>query len=470
MLEILALLRRLLIFLYTITKLTAALTCYHKYFMSSSRLSFFEINWTLTYKSNDQMWLSDSINWGGIVNTATSDWTLASFIFQSSFVNQYQIFDNIAKFSYLDSIIVSTNLKNTSSQSLYNFLVSDSIIQTNTFFLPLPSIFQSEYQDTLSIALIIAPELANVINDYTSVYFLTNVFSSTPAAVFDAFANNINYFRNDEVLYLLMFSLYAWTLTVLICATISLKWQLSFNAHAVRVFYYIFSISRETRLQLEAVLQTFVFFTLYWIIVIMSFDDDREEFIELLDTVFFYIFSFIVFYLCYKYSIHYFAFLDSSEGKGRSVSFITKQFFKDFLNTFSLFLRFYILLFRINVYDTLDDFFDSYYIFVGDFDDDEYLNELFLSLHGTLLFTFDNQDDHSFLLEDENGFSNDFFYTYFVMWGKLFYFIFFMVEEAARLSLAFYICYLIIFEVHSVNCSYREDNFISTKKLNSILN
>jgi len=178
--------------------------------MSSSRLSFFEINWTLTYKSNDQMWLSDSINWGGIVNTATSDWTLASFIFQSSFVNQYQIFDNIAKFSYLDSIIVSTNLKNTSSQSLYNFLVSDSIIQTNTFFLPLPSIFQSEYQDTLSIALIIAPELANVINDYTSVYFLTNVFSSTPAAVFDAFANNINYFRNDEVLYLLMFSLYAW--------------------------------------------------------------------------------------------------------------------------------------------------------------------------------------------------------------------------------------------------------------------
>jgi hypothetical protein len=69
----------------------------------------------------------------------------------------------------------------------------------------------------------------------------------------------------------------------------------------------------------------------------------------------------------------------------------------------------------MNVYDNLDDFFDSYYIFVGDFDDDEYLNELFLSIHGTILFTLYNNDDRSFLLEDENDFSNDFFYTYFVL-------------------------------------------------------
>ena len=65
-----------------------------------------------------------------------------------------------------------------------------------------------------------------------------------------------------------------------------------------------------------------------------------------------------------------------------------------------------------------------------------------------------------------NDFSNDLFYTYFVVWGKLFYFIFLILEEAARLGLAFYICYLIIFEVHAVNCSYKEDNFIASKKLN----
>jgi hypothetical protein len=56
------------------------------------------------------------------------------------------------------------------------------------------------------------------------------------------------------------------------------------------------------------------------------------------------------------------------------------------------------------------------------------------------------------------------FYTYFVLWGKLYLFVFFIAELAARLGLAFYIFYLIIFEVHSVNCSYREDNFMNTKK------
>jgi len=148
---------------------------------------------------------------------------------------------------------------------------------------------------------------------------------------------------------------------------------------------------------------------------IMAFDDDQEEVIEFLDTSFFNFFTLIIVYLCYKHSIHYFAFLEASVVEGRTVGFIAKQVFRDFLNTFSLMLRFFTLLFRMNVYDNLDDFFDSYYIFVGDFDDDEYLNELFLSVHGTMLFTLDNNDDRSFLLEDENDFTGDFFYTYFVI-------------------------------------------------------
>jgi hypothetical protein len=33
------------------------------------------------------------------------------------------------------------------------------------------------------------------------------------------------------------------------------------------------------------------------------------------------------------------------------------------------------------------------------------------------------------------------------------------LEEILRLSLAFYICYLIVFEVHAVNASYIEDTY-----------
>ena len=71
------------------------------------------------------------------------------------------------------------------------------------------------------------------------------------------------------------------------------------------------------------------------------------------------------------------------------------------------------------MYDLIDDILDSYYILIIDFDDDEYLNELFFSLHGTLFFTNDNQDDRSFLFEDENTFSNDLYYLYFIVWGKI---------------------------------------------------
>jgi len=148
--------------------------------------------------------------------------------------------------------------------------------------------------------------------------------------------------------------------------------------------------------------------------LIATFDDDREELIEIFDTGFFYFFCILILFLLYRYSIHYFAFLEASVTEGRNVSYITKQFFRDFINTFALFLRFFILLFRLNVYDTLDDFYDSYYIFVGDFDDDEYFNEMFFSMYPLLFFDFDNNDDRVLTLEDESEFMLDLFYIYFI--------------------------------------------------------
>ena len=149
--------------------------------------------------------------------------------------------------------------------------------------------------------------------------------------------------------------------------------------------------------------------------VIMAFDDDQEEVIEFIDTAFFNFLTIIIVFLCYRFSVHYFSFLEGSIAEGRSVVYIAAQFSKDFLSTFSIMLRFYVLVFRINIYDIFDDILDSYYVFIIDFDDDEYFNELFLSIHGTLFFTNDNHDDRSFLFEDENSFMSDFFYLYFLV-------------------------------------------------------
>jgi hypothetical protein len=86
----------------------------------------------------------------------------------------------------------------------------------------------------------------------------------------------------------------------------------------MRFYYFFYSISKETRIQFEAVTQTMVFFLIYWGMVIMAFDDDQEEVIEFIDTSFFNFLTIIILFLCYKFSIHYFAFLDCSVAEGRS--------------------------------------------------------------------------------------------------------------------------------------------------------
>jgi hypothetical protein len=197
--------------------------------------------------------------------------------------------------------------------------------------------------------------------------------------------------------------------------------------------------------------------------VLMAFDDDQEEVIEFIDTFFFNFITIIVVFMLYRYSIHYFAFLEASVDEGKAVNYVV-QTAKDSINSLSIVLRFYLLAIRINIYDFLDDVMDSYYCLLIDFDDDEYFSELLLSIHGTLFFTNDNHDDRSFLLEDENGFMGDLFYLYFLIFGKIVLFLVFMIEEAGKLFLGFFISFLIIFEMHSVNCSYREDLYINTKK------
>jgi hypothetical protein len=188
--------------------------------------------------------------------------------------------------------------------------------------------------------------------------------------------------------------------------------------------------------------------------MLIIFDTDKEEFIESFNLSLFYFFLSIILFFLIKYSYHYFSFLEASVVEGRSVLFISKQFVRDVSNTLALFLRFFLLLFRLNIYDSLDDFYDSYYIFVGDFDEDD-----------NLMYTQDNNSDKVFMLEEEHVFFLDFFYIYFLIWGKLFFFLFLLVEEVLRVSLAIYIIYLIVLDVHAVNASYTEDLYLIKKRL-----
>jgi hypothetical protein len=57
--------------------------------------------------------------------------------------------------------------------------------------------------------------------------------------------------------------------------------------------------------------------------------------------------------------------------------------------------------------------------------------------------------------------------TYFIICGYYLTIIFFILEAAGRALLAFFIVYLIIFEMQSINRSYTEDSFINNERSNS---
>jgi len=180
-------------------------------------------------------------------------------------------------------------------------------------------------------------------------------------------------------------------------------------------------MSLETRFQLEAALQTFFFVFMYASMMIATFDDDQEELLEFFNCMVYYFFLLTLVYYFYKYSTHYFSFLEAAKNTSKSTSPFAQSLF-DGLNIIGFTLRFLVLMIRLNIYDGIDDALDSYYIFMADFEEEEYFSDSFFSLFSTMSFDTDVNDDRSFLFEDEMDFTTDLFTVYFIVWGKFAYF------------------------------------------------
>ena len=429
-----------------------------------------EYSWIESFIDNDFIFLEGSINWEDAFRVALYDVTLYSILATPFFNWNFFFLDSQVKLSFIDIIFFFESDSDHFSRELYDLFIWDIAQNFFSKYLPSQFLFYTDYQDHVSLLLNYSPELIIILDSYITKYILSKFFEYTPSVVYDLFNDSVVSALSEFLDYFALFLVFS-AMAVVLLSTFNInKWSNANDSYWARFFYYSYSLTKETRLQFEAMLQTLFFFIFYWSMLISTFDDDQEEVIELFDSIFFIFFCGLVSFLIFKYSQHYFAFLETSVSEGKSVSFIAKQLFRDFINTFALMLRFFILLFRLNIYDTLDDFYDSYYIFVGDFDDDEYFSEIFVSFTSFYFYDLDNKDDRSFSLEDETDFVLDFFYLYFICWAKLYLFIFFILEEILRIGLAFYICYLIIFEVHAVNCSYLEDNYFLTKRQKENIN
>ena len=238
--------------------------------------------------------------------------------------------------------------------------------------------------------------------------------SAVPSAVFDVFQDHTTTSLLEFVEYLTLF--YAFIVVALFIVSSLRLLVLGYvsETYVVRAYAYLTSISTEVRFSLEAGIQSFFFVFLYSSMMIMTFDDDQEELLEFFNSMCFYFFLFTLVYYLFKYSFHYFSYLESPKGDSRTYS-PTSQFILDSLNFTAFTLRFVVLMVRLNIYDGIDDILDSYYIFMADFEEEEYFSDTFFSLFSTMSFDTDVNDDRSFLFEDESDITSDLFMLYFVV-------------------------------------------------------
>ena len=172
--------------------------------------NYTESNWVQTYKYTDQTWLVDSLNWEKISNIALSDYSLVSFLYNSSFINQHFIIDYISKISFLDVILIGTNVWSLSVTSLYIAFIKDLYLSFNIQYMSILPFFFSSYQDIFGVILLFSPELIISFNDYFYVYYFNSSIFFNVSTCFDSYVNNLNYNFNENLTAFFMFFFFSW--------------------------------------------------------------------------------------------------------------------------------------------------------------------------------------------------------------------------------------------------------------------
>jgi len=171
--------------------------------------------------------------------------------------------DSITKSSNLDTLLIQTSLPSSSPSLLYyaSFYDQASLVSYSGFCTN--KLLLSDYQDPSNTLLNVAPELTNLLLDYSSLYLFMASVNGSAAAVFDLYLNNLNFFFGEGCVFFSLYFLYIFFIVYIFTAPLVLSWHTFYGAHFLRFFLYFFSLSKETRIQFEAVTQTMIFFIVY---------------------------------------------------------------------------------------------------------------------------------------------------------------------------------------------------------------
>jgi len=416
--------------------------------------------WLNPYVSSNKFWVEDVLSWDESFNLALSDYTLFSLLTLPFFTNSYIYLESFSKLSFLDVITIAESSETLESQEFYNAVIWDLCETIQLLFYSSQFIYYTNYQDFSVLMLYHSPELVIPFLEFITTYTNSGVFKSVLAAGSTIFSDSIILGTGKVLNFILLLCFYVWFTFIFFYICRLTRWGNALESYFTRLSLYFYSMSKDNRLQFESMLLTFALFTILFMFNIVTFKNVLEASTEQLTLWLFYTFLGVYAFFLYKNSVHYFSFLEASITNRRVSSFFI-QFQKDAANSVVLWLRFLALLVRLNIYDTLDDVLDSNYIFACDFQDETYTSDLWVRFYNIVVYsTYCDVCLNDFRTYETN-YVFDFFAIYFIICAKLLSFIFFALEGAGRVLLAFFILYLVIFEMQSVNRSYSEDSYIA---------
>lgn len=218
----------------------------------------------------------------------------------------------------------------------------------------------------------------------------------------------------------------------------------------IKIIYIIYFLSNILRIS-KKIWVLFYIFIMYYIINLFVYNEFNIEYINLFSLHVVTIFLLIITYFLYKYNTFILLFFELSITLGKSYTYIFKQYLRDILNILAYTLRLILLFIRLNIYDGLDDFFDSYYIFIGDFNAYDYLEIIYIYNYNQLYIHYDNVYDQSLLKYEETEFYLNLIYIYSIILLKFLLFLILLLEGGFRLILASYIFILVVLEINNFN-------------------
>ena len=335
-----------------------------------------EHSWFAQYTDNPHFWVEDVLSWDDSLNLAISDQSIITILLSAVFSKAYVLTDSFSKLSLLDILITNDSIFALESQEFYTAVFSDLFEPVRSVFFPFQYMFYTDSQTAFSIILQHSPEILLAISDFLLTYINPSVLTFVTAVASVLFGDFTSTLILNSANFLILFCFFIWFSFFFFLVLRLSGWNNTLESYTTRLVLYFYSLSRENRLQFESAVLTALLFTLLFALNITTFKDMYQEPIEALNVFLFKLFLVIYLFFLYKNSVHYFSFLEASVSDRGTLSMFV-QFVKDFANSFVLLLWFLTLLFRLNIYDAVDDVLDSNYIFICDFEDDSYYVDFF---------------------------------------------------------------------------------------------